>query len=257
MKTGIFDKKVAPNKHLVQDLMYASASTHFPSGTDGVILLGQRPELAIKRAMSNVIKNKVLHGFDIKTEAVRSATYVKHKHEYKNLKIHLGNVADAPCVNFQDIDFCGPFVTDRRNMSPQLENGTLDGYAELAENDSLNILMNRLCTMKKLNGYKVLFSTVMNARANYGKRFSFIALDSLLYEIGYSLVDIDGLTYDIGQGDKISTTGCKHENGSVFHAYKHTVRVKKVKQNTVEFCKFDVYTYTDTTPMLTFSLVFK
>jgi hypothetical protein len=252
-----YEKKVAPNKHLVQGVVYHRAKEFFGRNVEALILLGRQPKKAIERAVEYITgAGKKLFCYDMDSIAVKRAKNIRMNAGHKNMVVRMGNIAEAPCTHFQDIDFCGPFITNRKNLEAQFEIGA--NAWVLDPNDPLCIVTDRINEMRKLKGRKVMTCTVMAARASYGKGFTFLGIKSIIKQLGYTLVDIDGVVNGYGRGTKISIDGARHGNGGVYHTYYHKAHLRKTRaKHAVSICDVDVYTYTDTVPMLVLSIMFE
>lgn len=264
---GQFVDKHTPNKQVVMADMYHKASKYVHQ-TDVVILPSAFPFRPLRRLFRYglVGKKSKIFGYELSRETAmqwmmsseddktsRSNIYVIEKRLKaagypfsidKMLKFKVGNVSNAPAQVFMDLDFCTSWVTSR-----DIAKGMKD------PNSAVRIMMATIQKQKKAfpNEYKVLLGTISLRGATGGKFVANAYLNGLVqYATGDKIIHIDDDYEAYGRGTKISTKGCLHKNGKTYHAYKHNV-VTTTDGNV----SLSMYTYTDSTPMMSFILTYK
>jgi hypothetical protein len=262
-----YNKKKAPNKHLVQNRVYRIAAKYLPKTCDAVMLLGGQPEKALLRMNRCVVRNRgTIYGYEYDEDVYRKLVSDKW---YARIQRLLNNgykskgiidviavndtVAHAPTCKFEDLDFCGAFLRHRKEALADYEK---HGAVPVCRDDPAMIIIDRLANQHNdLPGTKILTSNV-TTRGGIGPKGHMGIINGIVNTIGWKLVSIDGNTdyFGAATGKRISTKGCKLGTRT-YHAYEHEVVVCRGGANIfsrpAKTCKVWMYTYNDTQNMLT------
>ena len=265
---GRYTKTTAPNKHIVLNRIYIYLNKRIHNA-DVIALMGEYPIACIKRIMKYIVrKNKTLTLMEIDrasiANVIKQGTLKKiettfHKTKGKGVELHIINndVTYIPVQQVEDLDFCVGFVTKRNNVKKQWATGTEN--AELSKEDPANIIGYRLHYQRQhLSGTRAMLGTVC-LRTGFGKKFSFRCLDYIVDHLGFRIKTIDGVYDGYGRGQRVSVKGAVSSDGSLHHAYEHVVELmqeRKFDEHPVERCVMKLYTYKDTSPMLTFMIMY-
>lgn len=246
-----YTKRKAPNKHLVLNTIYKDISINLRS-TNSTILLGGYPVKAIRRVIKYISKNSVINGWELNNKTwmllKQRCTFNKlfkivRKMGSSKCKLLLNNanVMHGSVTNFEDLDFCLCWKRKKPTKA----------------NNPYTIFIKRLYIQHHyLHGYKAMVGTV-TLRNGKGKASSFKYLNNILSILGWHLVSIDGQTNNYGRGLRISKAKPQHTVSPIFHAYEHKIKIRRKSANAVNTVKMRMFTYKDTTPMLTFALKYK
>jgi hypothetical protein len=256
MATGQYAKTKAPNKHLILNRIYMDIGRRLKN-VDATILLGQYPMNAVKRTAKHIcVKFKTIHGYEfndatwngLESKGILDRLVETLNKSGKKVKLLLNHtdVMNGKVNRFEDLDFCATWTCSRTNDEP-------------SRKDPISMMVMRLWAQYTyLRGTRAITGTV-TLRNGKGKEFSFACLNSLLGVLGWKLKTIGGLegTYDTVNAKRISRKGTLHNNGFRFHAYEHDLEIERIKPDGAKSVKMRLFTYTDTTPMLTFSIIYK
>jgi len=254
MSGRTYDKKKAPNKHKVLDIIYKDTSRTL-RGVDSTILLGSYPTKAVHRVIKYISRNNTINGWEVdeKTWAKlkQRGTFDKllkivNEVGHRDCQLLLNNTnVRSGCTNrFEDLDFCLCW-THKKQKSHHKSN---DPYA---------ILTRRLYIQRHyLSGPKAMVGTV-SLRNGKGKAFSFKCLNDMLTVLGWNLLSIDGKDDGYNRGTRVPGSGSLRKDGRIFHAYEHNVEINRKDFDAVDEVKMRMFTYTDTAPMLTFSINYR
>lgn len=155
---------------------------------------------------------------------------------------------EAPTTHLIDLDFCQTWLRSR-NIQKGMRN------SRSCYNRFILALQKQRMKLPD-NEWKALLGTIC-LRNSHSKKFSYdrlVNLASLAIEdrnLSF-LLDFEADGYD--EGTRISTEGHIRKDGRVFHAYKHGVQITDAYKYNIHMGAF---TYTDTSPMLSFYIVYK
>lgn len=263
--TKVFTDSTAPNKQVVMKEMYHTVSKNIHH-VDAVILPSKYPFRPLRRLFrfGLVGKNNKIYGYETDKDIAlcwcdstgKSSIYETEKRmkdagypfSIKNghANFRLGSVINCPITQFMNLDFCSNW-TCKRDLSSMQD-----------QKSSIFIFMCKLLEQKRYfpDKPKALLGTVSLWGTPNGKSVSRMFLTSLVKAAstennGYiKSIDYDGEEYGIGT--KISTEGFLHNNGGIYHAYEHLVKL-----GCAENVDLRMFTYNDGCPMLSFALLYK
>jgi len=266
MSKGMFIKDDAPNKRIVQDIIYKWLSPFYKIKNYCMtiaMLPGYVPERSLEmyhkyftiKSLRRTWK-PIIHAFE---RDMDTYTYLKQTQPFQagrqqvDFRLNPRNVRDAVIVHdLEDLDFCTNLFADRTRQ-----------YPNVMHIDSFSIIRKRLGTMvtstKKPARHSLMFT--VSLRNGLGKESTTQCLRSLVYMLGWNIDYIDNRPpTSYGKGIMIEGSGRVHENGNKYYAYEHVVQLSSMA-HCDPYAKRNVgvrmFTYTDGTPMLTFAITFE
>jgi len=254
----------AKNKDVVLDSIYSSLA-EYANFSSIIMLSGKYPEHCVKRAIkyfSNMTRI-VLYESDYPTYKYVSQSVIdKIRSDIlkgrKFINIHNKNVLYADKLHsFQDLDFCSTFFAEKSRGWDNIKQ----------QHDPITIFQDRLFYQRRMRfpKWKAMVGTV-SPRNGLGKDHTISCIDSLCQLLGCTIVSVDGYSRTdtwseaYGKGKKLKDSGTLHGNGGYYYAYKHSVEVEFHHPSPLDAVKeiiVELYTYTDTQPMVTFSILYK
>jgi hypothetical protein len=266
----------AANKHNVLNVLYKQASHHVRNNADATILLGGRPGTTVIRALKHIVGDtKTLNGYEYDADTwqrLKDTMFLQNKNQMlrrqKKTKVNLNyinaDVTWAPSTTFEDIDLCSAWegygymakYTSKKNWTNHIRAAS-----------GVNLMATRLAMQKQLKNKKKVFmgticvwgSPAINKNV---AAFSIKCLDHIVRVLGWTIADIDGVTDGYGKGKILpgSYSVIRLKKGkSKFRAHRHDVKVYPLTDGAAEVvrnCKVKMFTYKDSTPMLTFMIMY-
>jgi len=261
MATGRYSKQIAPNKHNVLEVLYKQAGHHINHNANTTILLGEYPNIAIRRALGHIVgDNKVLVGYEI---SPKCWALLKGKKIFQNkgqmlrrcdkpdvslYYIH-GDVTWAPSTTFEDIDLCATWTCHKKEVKNTIDDDSWKQYIRAAS--PVNLLTTRLAMQRRLKERKKVFMGTVSLRNGINKKFTYRCLNHILHVLGWTIADIDDVKDGYGKGNTLAGSSSVFVDKRKYYAKRHEVGIYPLYdvENPVSHCSMKMFTYTDTQPM--------